>query len=94
MSDLLILAAGLQTVRTIGVKRMIPLLAIGGIAFGLMDALKRSIAGGASSAWEKGGAEALLAGDFVPGSLRPPTGVDSAKGSEQQGQYPILKSLI
>ena len=64
----MILAAGLQIVRPIDVKRRFPLLAIGGIALGLMDTLKRSIAGGASSAWEKGGAEALFAGDFVPGS--------------------------
>jgi thiamine monophosphate synthase len=32
----MVLAAGLQIVRTIGLKRIIPLVAIGGIALGLM----------------------------------------------------------
>lgn len=36
LSDPILLATGLQVVRTIGIKRMIPLLAIGGIALGLM----------------------------------------------------------
>lgn len=36
LADPMVLAAGLQIVRTIGVKRLLPLLAIGGIAFGLM----------------------------------------------------------
>jgi len=36
LADPMILAAGLQIVRTVGVKRLLPLLAIGGIAFGLM----------------------------------------------------------
>lgn len=37
LSDPLIMATALQAVRVIGVKRMIPLLAIGGIALGLMS---------------------------------------------------------
>lgn len=36
LADPMVMAAGLQIVRTIGVKRLLPLLAIGGIAFGLM----------------------------------------------------------
>jgi hypothetical protein len=36
MSDPMVLAAVLQTVRVVGVKRLIPLLAVGGIALGLM----------------------------------------------------------
>lgn len=36
LSDPMLMAAGLQIVRTIGFKRMIPLLAIGGVALGVM----------------------------------------------------------
>jgi len=36
LSDPMVLAVGLQIVRTIGLKRIIPLVAIGGIALGLM----------------------------------------------------------
>jgi len=36
LSDPVILATGLQVVRTIGVKRLIPILAIGAVALGLM----------------------------------------------------------
>jgi hypothetical protein len=36
MSDPMMVAAGLQVVRTVGVKRMLPLLAIGAVAFGLI----------------------------------------------------------
>ncbi|MBY0382882.1 MAG: hypothetical protein K2W78_13295 [Xanthobacteraceae bacterium] len=36
MSDPMVLAAVMQTVRVVGVKRLIPLLAVGGIALGLM----------------------------------------------------------
>lgn len=36
LADPMVLATGLQIVRTVGVKRLLPLLAIGGIAFGLM----------------------------------------------------------
>ncbi len=36
LSDPVILATGLQVIRTIGVKRLIPILAIGGVALGLM----------------------------------------------------------
>ncbi|MES2601100.1 MAG: hypothetical protein V4602_09855 [Pseudomonadota bacterium] len=36
LSDPMVLAAGLQIVRTIGLKRIIPLIAVGGIALGLL----------------------------------------------------------
>lgn len=36
LSDPMMMAIGLQLIRTIGVKRLVPLLAIGGIALGLM----------------------------------------------------------
>jgi hypothetical protein len=36
LSDPMVLAAGLQIARTIGIKRIIPLLAIGGVALGMM----------------------------------------------------------
>ena len=36
LADPMIMAAALQIVRTIGIKRMIPLLAIGGIALGVL----------------------------------------------------------
>lgn len=36
LSDPMVLAAGLQIARTIGIKRIIPLLAIGGVALGIM----------------------------------------------------------
>ncbi|WP_425992434.1 hypothetical protein [Afipia sp. DC4300-2b1] len=36
LSDPMVLAAGLQIVRTIGLKRIIPLIAVGGIALGVM----------------------------------------------------------
>lgn len=44
LSDPMVLAAGLQIVRTIGLKRIIPLLAVGGIALGFM-ASRRSAEG-------------------------------------------------
>jgi hypothetical protein len=36
LSDPMIVAAGLQIVRTVGISRLIPLLAVGGIALGVM----------------------------------------------------------
>jgi hypothetical protein len=36
MMDPMMIAAGIQIVRAIGIKRLIPLLAIGGVALGLM----------------------------------------------------------
>ena len=42
LSDPLILATGLQVVKTIGVKRLLPILAVGGIAFGLMTSRSSS----------------------------------------------------
>jgi len=42
MGDPMVLAAGLQILRTIGIKRLLPLLVIGGVAFGLMAQRKSS----------------------------------------------------
>lgn len=36
LSDPMVLATGLQILRTVGIKRLLPLLALGGVAFGLM----------------------------------------------------------
>lgn len=36
LSDPMVLAVGLQVIRSVGVRRLIPLLAIAGVAFGLM----------------------------------------------------------
>jgi len=36
LSDPMLVAAGIQVVRAIGVKRLIPILAVGGLALGLM----------------------------------------------------------
>lgn len=36
LSDPMMLAAGLQIVRTIGIKRLIPIIAVGGIALGVL----------------------------------------------------------
>ena len=36
MADPMVMAAGLQVVRAIGIKRLIPLLAVGGLALGLL----------------------------------------------------------
>ncbi len=36
LADPMVMAAGLQVVRAIGVKRLIPLLAVGGLALGLL----------------------------------------------------------
>lgn len=37
LSDPIVMAAALQAVRVVGIKRLVPLLAIGGIALGLMS---------------------------------------------------------
>ena len=36
LADPMVMAAGLQVVRAIGIKRLVPLLAVGGLALGLM----------------------------------------------------------
>jgi hypothetical protein len=36
LADPMVVAAGLQLIRTIGIKKLIPLLAVGGLALGLM----------------------------------------------------------
>lgn len=41
LSDPIVLAAGLQIVRTIGVKRIIPLVAVAGVALGVLAASRR-----------------------------------------------------
>jgi hypothetical protein len=35
--DPMVVAAGLQVIRAIGVKRLVPLLAVGGLALGLLS---------------------------------------------------------
>lgn len=42
LSDPMVLAAGLQIVRTIGLKRIIPIVAIGGVALGLMASRRQT----------------------------------------------------
>lgn len=42
LSDPMVLAAGLQIVRTIGLKRIIPIVAIGGLALGLMASRRQT----------------------------------------------------
>ena len=49
LSDPMMVAAGLQIVRTIGITRLIPILAVGGIALGVM-ASRRSSEGEAEAA--------------------------------------------
>lgn len=44
LSDPMVLAAGLQIVRTIGLKRIIPLVAVGGIALGLLASRRETAA--------------------------------------------------
>lgn len=41
LSDPMVLAVGLQIVRTIGVKRIIPLVAVAGVALGVLAASRR-----------------------------------------------------
>ena len=52
LADPMLLAAGLQVVRAIGVKKLIPILAIGGLALGFM------MSRGASETSDEAGAEA------------------------------------
>lgn len=42
LSDPMVIAAGLQIVRTIGLKRIVPIVAVGGIALGLMASRRRT----------------------------------------------------
>jgi hypothetical protein len=42
LSDPMMMALGLQVIRAVGVKRLVPLLAIGGIALGLMSQRQQS----------------------------------------------------
>ena len=50
LADPVLIATGLQLVRAIGVKRLIPILAIGGIALGLMASRSMASDGEAESA--------------------------------------------
>ncbi|SDN90237.1 hypothetical protein [Afipia sp. GAS231] len=47
LADPMLVAAGIQVVRAIGVKKLIPILAVGGLALGLM--MSRSTAGTSAS---------------------------------------------
>lgn len=42
LSDPMVLAAGLQIVRSIGLKRIVPIVAIGGLALGLMASRRQA----------------------------------------------------
>jgi hypothetical protein len=42
LADPMLVAAGIQIVRTIGIKKLIPILAIGGVALGLLAASRRN----------------------------------------------------
>lgn len=42
LSDPMIMAVGLQVIRSVGIKRLIPLLAIGGVVFGLVSQHNRA----------------------------------------------------
>ncbi len=42
LSDPMVLAVGLQVVRSVGVRRLVPLLAIGAVAFGLLAQRRRT----------------------------------------------------
>ncbi len=44
LADPMLVAAGIQIVRAIGIKRVVPLLAIGGVALGLLVASRRGAA--------------------------------------------------
>jgi hypothetical protein len=44
LADPMLLTAGLQLVRAVGVKRLVPILALGGVALGLVAATRRSAA--------------------------------------------------
>jgi hypothetical protein len=41
LADPMLVAAGIQIVRAIGIKRLVPILAIGGVALGLLAASRR-----------------------------------------------------
>jgi hypothetical protein len=42
LADPMLVAAGVQIIRAIGIKRLIPILAIGGVALGVLAASRRS----------------------------------------------------
>jgi hypothetical protein len=44
LADPMLVAAGIQIIRAIGVKRLVPILAIGGVALGLLAASRRDAA--------------------------------------------------
>jgi hypothetical protein len=45
LADPMLLTAGIQIIRTIGIKRLIPILAIGGVALGVLAASRRDATG-------------------------------------------------
>jgi hypothetical protein len=44
LADPMLVAAGIQIIRAIGIKKLVPILAIGGVALGLMMASRRDAA--------------------------------------------------
>jgi hypothetical protein len=48
LADPMLVTAGIQIVRAIGIKRLVPMLAIGGVALGLIAASRRGAADGAT----------------------------------------------
>ena len=50
LADPMVVAAGIQVVRAIGVKKLIPILAVGGIALGFLASRGQSQAGGEAPA--------------------------------------------
>jgi hypothetical protein len=50
LADPMLVAAGIQVVRAIGVKKLIPILAVGGLALGLLASRGQSHAGGGAPA--------------------------------------------
>ena len=50
LADPIVVAAGIQVVRAIGVKRLIPILAVGGLALGFLASRGQSHAGGEAPA--------------------------------------------
>jgi hypothetical protein len=45
LADPMLVAAGIQIIRAIGIKRLIPILAIGGVALGVLAASRRDATG-------------------------------------------------
>ena len=50
LADPMLVAAGIQVVRAIGIKKLIPILAVGGLALGFLASRGQSQAGGEAPA--------------------------------------------